>query len=562
MFAKYFSIIRNYVLSASSQRECNFYHQNTRLDAFRTNSRNIIGKNPSMVIPLLANQDLTPMFATSAINFLDCCFTDAAELRSTRRTSLPIQDKLASGTAERYPYFLDKFKVVNLASLSREEEVSDDLRLIVGKPDLPQKSSYSNKQDKTQVVQIVNNSEDCDDVESGTRGDIVYGFDGKEKVVKVRPKKPPRVSKGFYFDDSILQAECDSEHLTTEVLNGLYENSGVFELDPSRWVEADAMSHKDGPASIGNQLSLSPLAKTDGDHLGSCVQLLIPTVKQNSMKRMKKLRKTQSLESVGFNMAGQITDDNLLPVSAKACQGEAGPAEKLEDPFSLSADAISYQKLQNTSDDQVIKKRSLFGIKLKKKNRKERNSTGPPANLGSLFIEIEQALPDSTQPQIATALEISNWNVEEAIKNLKIARLVQLNLCPQSACEDILKTYNWNVLEASYAIKIHYLMAVHLDISLEFAAKLLRENNWDLDIVLNKLKRPAFIAESETIGFSPAEAERYLAVAGNDVDMALHNMKVKRVADITQEPENYCRTTLEHCQWKIDRAVTFILDSK
>ena len=29
--------------------------------AFRTNSRNIIGRNPSMVIPLLANQDLTPM---------------------------------------------------------------------------------------------------------------------------------------------------------------------------------------------------------------------------------------------------------------------------------------------------------------------------------------------------------------------------------------------------------------------------------------------------------------------------------------------------------------------
>ena len=60
MLAKYFSIIQNYVLSASSQRKYNFYHQNTLLDAFRTNSRNI-GRNPSMVIPLLANQDLTPM---------------------------------------------------------------------------------------------------------------------------------------------------------------------------------------------------------------------------------------------------------------------------------------------------------------------------------------------------------------------------------------------------------------------------------------------------------------------------------------------------------------------
>ena len=61
MPAKYFLIIRNYALSVSSQRKFTIYHQNTLLDAFRTNSRNIIGRNSSMVIPLLANQDLTPM---------------------------------------------------------------------------------------------------------------------------------------------------------------------------------------------------------------------------------------------------------------------------------------------------------------------------------------------------------------------------------------------------------------------------------------------------------------------------------------------------------------------
>ena len=65
MLAKYFSIIRNYVLSVSSQRKYNFYHQNTLFDAFRTNSRNTIGRNPSMVIPLLANQDLIPLLYAS-----------------------------------------------------------------------------------------------------------------------------------------------------------------------------------------------------------------------------------------------------------------------------------------------------------------------------------------------------------------------------------------------------------------------------------------------------------------------------------------------------------------
>ena len=61
MAAKYFSITRNNLSSVSLQRRYTIYHQNTPLDAFRTNSRNIIGRNPSMVIPLLANQDLTGM---------------------------------------------------------------------------------------------------------------------------------------------------------------------------------------------------------------------------------------------------------------------------------------------------------------------------------------------------------------------------------------------------------------------------------------------------------------------------------------------------------------------
>ena len=67
MLAKYFSIIREYVLSVSSQKKYTFYHQNTFLDAFRTNSRNIIGRNPSMVIPLLANQYLTPMLSQTGM---------------------------------------------------------------------------------------------------------------------------------------------------------------------------------------------------------------------------------------------------------------------------------------------------------------------------------------------------------------------------------------------------------------------------------------------------------------------------------------------------------------
>ena len=65
MLAKYFSIIRNYVLSVFSQRKYTFYYQNTLFDAFRTNSRNI--RNPSLVIPSLTNQDLTPLLVRGGL---------------------------------------------------------------------------------------------------------------------------------------------------------------------------------------------------------------------------------------------------------------------------------------------------------------------------------------------------------------------------------------------------------------------------------------------------------------------------------------------------------------
>ena len=52
-------------------------------------TRNIIGRNPSMVIPLLANQDLTPMLGTGKRN---SCFNIVIEklTRTTRKDSIQI----------------------------------------------------------------------------------------------------------------------------------------------------------------------------------------------------------------------------------------------------------------------------------------------------------------------------------------------------------------------------------------------------------------------------------------------------------------------------------------
>ena len=48
-------------------KKVHFFHQNTLLDAFQTNSQNTIGRTPLKVMPLLANQDLTPATCSSNI---------------------------------------------------------------------------------------------------------------------------------------------------------------------------------------------------------------------------------------------------------------------------------------------------------------------------------------------------------------------------------------------------------------------------------------------------------------------------------------------------------------
>ena len=110
-------MLAKYVLSVSSQRKYNFYHQNTFLDAFQTNSRNIIGRNASMVIPLLANQDLTPMLAFLMLALFQVLVTTCA-LSFTKLSPPPPNVKLSATVAEYSPTYqyqlFKRFKLDNL----------------------------------------------------------------------------------------------------------------------------------------------------------------------------------------------------------------------------------------------------------------------------------------------------------------------------------------------------------------------------------------------------------------------------------------------------------------
>ena len=411
------------------------------------------------------------------------------------------------------------------------------------------------------------------------------GDEDGQKLKQSRPQKPPRLFR-------VLQLDRDASEFSTSAEGAasaepFYENRGVFDLDPSAWVSADqesVESHYDilwsasplpgQPPRNSSETAIHEMAHES--NLIPIFGLKIHHKKQGSIERIQRLRKTQSLESINLDqmkleMVTPLVTGERLRSKSSYQPGLIGYSDgsfdiESEDDLKLdsSLDSVTYMKLENEAKDTGARKKStLFRLMRKKKSKKDRESVKsavPIENLREIVNTVSQMMPSASEADISSALELSRWNVDDTVKFLKVKELVKLGLCPQSTCTEMLKTYDWNVLEASYAIKIHYLMAIHLELSIEEAAKLLRDNQWAIDRVLRVLRMPEFLKESEAIGFSSSEAERILSSVGGDTEQALCKMKVRRVVDVTQKPEDYCRKTLDHCQWKVDRAINFIVE--
>ena len=406
-----------------------------------------------------------------------------------------------------------------------------------------------------------------------------------EKRKQGRPQKPPRLFKELQLEKVANEFSTSADG--TASAEPFYENSGVFDLDPSAWISADkesVESHYDilwsaSPLPGQPPRNSSETAISEMTHQSDMIPIFglnIHHKKQGSIERIQRLRKTQSLESINLDqmklemVIPLVTEERprskssyqpgLIGYSDASCDLESEDDVKLDS----SLDSASYMKLENEAKDTGARKKStLFGLMRKKKSKKDRESIKsavPIENLREMVNTVSQMMPSASEADIPSALELSHWNIDDTVKFLKVKELVKLGLCPQSTCTEMLKTYDWNVLEASYAIKIHYLMAIHLELSIEEAAKLLRDNQWAIDRVLRVLRMPEFLKESEAIGFTSSEAEGILSSVGGDTDQALCEMKVRRVVDVTQKPEDYCRKTLDHCQWKVDRAINFIVE--
>eukprot|EP00794_Sanderia_malayensis_P015414 gene15414-16988_t len=373
------------------------------------------------------------------------------------------------------------------------------------------------------------------------------------------------------------------ENERTNNRNSEYENTkfdghpAAWFIDPPDYPGYDTLWNSTSPI-LGRQVS-----RSEHDIIGAVDAIgnrhppgLIMETGYKSLER-KALRKTHSLESIckyptyqerfpsyqeeESSMPLLQQQDQPLPVSA----GHPRPASQA-DPYELasggedsvfnsSQDSISYKKLDNDEG----RRKSRLGIRKKKKSKQEKSPSVSVETKNEYMKKIGELMPGVEQPVIFASLELSNWDLDDAVRSLKLKQLVSLGLCPEFSCRQMLETYNWDVSRSSHAIKIRHIMAIHLDMSAEETSLLLRENNWDVDLVLKSIQLRAYFMGCEEIGVFEAEAQAALAGCKYDVDDAMQALKIKCVADVTNKPEDYCRNTLEHCQWNVERAISYIV---
>ncbi|XP_076251384.1 activated Cdc42 kinase isoform X1 [Rhynchophorus ferrugineus] len=75
-----------------------------------------------------------------------------------------------------------------------------------------------------------------------------------------------------------------------------------------------------------------------------------------------------------------------------------------------------------------------------------------PEYRNNKISQVRECVPDAAADECLCVLQQSGWDVSQAIKNIKISKLLKLGLADRSGCEEALQKTNWNVELAASAI--------------------------------------------------------------------------------------------------------------
>ena len=209
--------------------------------------------------------------------------------------------------------------------------------------------------------------------------------------------------------------------------------------------------------------------------------------------------------------------------------------------------------------------RKIFRFRPKSKKEKEKEKVREHLKEHKIFESIATLkgfVPGATEPECMHVLEVSKGNIKEAVKILKIRRLVALGLeLSVDDCRAKLESCQWDLEVIEKQSKVDYLLGQYPHVSKKDIEIVLNDSNWDVESVIHKLRVRVYYEDCKRLGISELHAIEKLRICSENVDEAIQLLKVDKVANITLKSQEYCRKTLEHCQWKVERAITYIVNN-
>ena len=196
-------------------------------------------------------------------------------------------------------------------------------------------------------------------------------------------------------------------------------------------------------------------------------------------------------------------------------------------------------------------RRRLQTAPTQKTEEKKEKASKKLKNLGLL----RDSFPEATEAECKAVLNISKGNLREAMKLMKIKKLAaQFVDVSVDECRQALKSCRW---EFKAAIQ-HLICKEYPCLNKEDIEKLLIDCKWDVHSAMQKLRVHFYFEDCKRLGISQLDATEKLRCAGGNVDDAVRLLKIQKVAQVTEKPEDYCETTLRHCLWKVERAIFYI----
>ena len=145
------------------------------------------------------------------------------------------------------------------------------------------------------------------------------------------------------------------------------------------------------------------------------------------------------MQSDSGNIGGAIASDaSLISWSGLTGMTPVGTVSASSEPCPQDGASVSGN---NNNDDQNTFSNNTPSVSSQQRNTASVSMT----SVRQKIIEVQRQVHGVTQDECNAALSNNRWNVESAVRYLKVEQLFRLGIAPKERCQNLLESLKWNL---------------------------------------------------------------------------------------------------------------------